>query len=80
MTWMISRRESPTQARVRRTKPDTVVPMSYNVQRFATRGQAQALPGHAPPDCSNSLTFLHSLGAVYSGAREARGGANRIVI
>ena len=42
MTWMISRRESPTQARVRRTKPDTVVPMSYNVQRLATRRQARA--------------------------------------
>jgi hypothetical protein len=35
---------------------------------------------HAPLASNNSVTFLHALGAVYAGAREARGGANRIVI
>ncbi len=53
--------------------------MSYNVQRFATRRQAQTPMSHAPLDSSNPLTTLHSLGAVYSGAREARGGAHCIV-
>jgi hypothetical protein len=36
--------------------------------------------GHAPLDSANSVTLLHALGAVYSGAREARGGANHIVM
>jgi len=35
---------------------------------------------HAPLDIANSLTLLHALGAVYPEAREARGGANHIVI
>ena len=50
-----------------------------NVQRFATRRQARTVIGHAPLDSIYSVTLLHALGAVYSGAREARGGANRIV-
>jgi hypothetical protein len=54
--------------------------MSHNVQRFATRRQARTLLGHAPLDVTHSVTILHALGAVYSGAREARGGANRIVM
>ncbi len=53
--------------------------MSYNVQRFATRRQAQTSLGQAPLDLIDSVTILHALGAVYPGARVARGGANRIV-
>jgi hypothetical protein len=53
--------------------------MAANVQRFATRRQAQVAIGQVPLDFINSDTRLHALGAVYSGAREARGGANRIV-
>jgi hypothetical protein len=50
-----------------------------DVQRFATRRQARTTLSHAPLDSINSATLLHALGAVYSGARDARGGANRIV-
>jgi len=53
--------------------------MTHNVQRFATRRQARASFGHAPLDSIKSVSRLHDLGAVYPGAREARGGANRIV-
>jgi hypothetical protein len=35
MTWRLSRREYSTQFRVRRTEPDTVVPMTYNRSRVA---------------------------------------------
>ena len=51
-----------------------------NVQRFATRRQARTSLSHAPLDSMNSVTRLHALGAVYPGARAARGGANRIVM
>jgi hypothetical protein len=54
--------------------------MSYNVQRFATRRQHERSSAMLRSNVINSVTFLHSLGAVYTGAREARGGANRIVI
>ena len=54
--------------------------MAHNVQRFATRRQARTSLGHAPFDFINAATLLHASGAVYSGAREARGGANRIVM
>ncbi len=54
--------------------------LTHNVQRFATRRQARTVLGHAPLDSINSVTILHALGAVYPGAREARGGANHIVI
>ncbi len=38
------------------------------------------LLGHSPFHLAKSITIPHALGAVYSGAREARVGANRIVI
>jgi hypothetical protein len=58
MTWMISRRESPTQARVRRTKPDTVVPMSYNVQRFPARRARYVYGACTARPSSSRLTSL----------------------
>ena len=32
------------------TEPHPVAPVSYNVQRLATRRQARTITGHAPPD------------------------------
>jgi hypothetical protein len=57
----------------------TILWLAYNVQRLATRRQARMPTGHVPHHLSDAHTFQRAISAVYPGAREARGGANRIV-
>ena len=52
--------------------------LASTVQRFATRRQPRTCLGRALLNYINSVTILHALGAVYSGAREASGGANHV--
>jgi hypothetical protein len=54
--------------------------VAYNVQRFATRRQHERLSAMHRHTSSTSFTCPRAISAVYSGAREAREGANRIVI
>ena len=53
--------------------------MSHNVQRLETRRQARMPTDHVPPHLSEVYQCQCAIGAVYPGARVARGSGNHIV-